>query len=177
MIRKSSLMIVLSFFLGIFVINLVGTDYLRTYGIIPFWNQTALQLSAISSDRYGGYILIQRVKMLVWLGLLGKIFPKRILAFSCFAVAAFLAGMFVTMAVIDRGIFGMVLVLAAALPQWGCYLSALYLYGRGEVVLPYVRYQRHAFGSGVVQIGFLILAGCLAEGYLSPVILGRLLLK
>ena len=89
--------------------------------------------------------------MFVWLGLLGKIFPKRILAVSSFTVAAFLAGMFVTMAVIDRGIFGMVLVLAASLP--------------------------HAFDSGVVQMGLLILAGCLAEGYLSPVILGRLLLK
>lgn len=177
MIRKSSLMIVLSFFLGIFVINLAGTDCLKTYGIVPFWNQTALQLSVISSDRYFVYILIQRVKMLVWLALLGKIFPKRILVVSCSVGAAFLAGMFVTMAVIDRGIFGMVLVPAAALPQWGCYLSALYLYGRGETVLPYVRYQRHALDSGMVKMGLLILAGCLAEGYLSPVLLGKLLLK
>ena len=74
-----------------------------------------------------------------------------------------LTGIFITMSVIERGLSGIAAVLLAMLPQWIFYLLAFTVYERGR--------ERKV----IFVCALLVVLGCLAEGYISPFFLKKVL--
>ena len=75
----------------------------------------------------------------------------------------FLTGIFITMSVIEQGLSGIAAVLLAMLPQWIFYLLAFTVYERGR--------ERKV----IFVCALLVVLGCLAEGYISPFFLKKVL--
>ena len=79
------------------------------------------------------------------------------------ALFLFLTGIFITMSVIEQGLSGIAAVLLAMLPQWIFYLLAFTVYERGR--------ERKV----IFVCALLVVLGCLAEGYISPFFLKKVL--
>jgi hypothetical protein len=104
-----------------------------------------------------------RMKGLIVILLLGTVFGRRIVTRVFLALFLFLTGIFITMSVIEQGLSGIAAVLLAMLPQWIFYLLAFTVYERGR--------ERKV----IFVCALLVVLGCLAEGYISPFFLKKVL--
>lgn len=163
MIKKSSFIGILSFFIGIMLVNLIGEDYLSAHGIIPFWSGLSTGFSKVSYDRYFCYILLQRLKIIIVIALLTSIISRERIAKVMPCLFCFLIGLFMTMSIMDRGIYGVLIVLTAMFPQWICYSAAFLLYAKHR--------EREKRKLQVAMIFIFLFAGCVSEAYVSPLLL------
>ena len=161
MIQKNRIIYALCFLAGILLVNLMGNGLLNTYGVTSFWDQSAVTFWSMSYDQYFWYIFFLRTKGLILILLLGTIFGRRVVTRVFLALFLFLTGTFITMSVIERGLSGIAAVLLAMLPQWIFYLLAFTVYERGRKI--------------IVVCVLLVVLGCLAEGYISPFFLKKVL--
>ena len=122
---------------------------------VTFWS--------MSYDQYFWYIFFMRMKGLIVILLLGTVFGRRIVTRVFLALFLFLTGIFITMSVIEQGLSGIAAVLLAMLPQWIFYLLAFTVYERGR--------ERKV----IFVCALLVVLGCLAEGYISPFFLKKVL--
>ena len=118
---------------------------------------------SMSYDQYFWYIFFMRMKGLIVILLLGTVFGRRIVTRVFLALFLFLTGIFITMSVIEQGLSGIAAVLLAMLPQWIFYLLAFTVYERGR--------ERKV----IFVCALLVVLGCLAEGYISPFFLKKVL--
>ena len=153
MIQKNKIIYALCFLAGILLVNLMGSGLLNTYGVTSFWDQSAVTFWSMSYDQYFWYIFFMRMKGLIVILLLGTVFGRRIVTRVFLALFLFLTGIFITMAA----------VLLAMLPQWIFYLLAFTVYERGR--------ERKV----IFVCALLVVLGCLAEGYISPFFLKKVL--
>lgn len=167
MVKKSSLIGILSFLIGIVLVNLIGEDYLSTHGIIPFWSELSTGFSNVSYDRYFCYILLQRLKVIIVIALLTNIISRELIAKTAPCFLFFLIGIFMTMSIMDRGIYGVVIVLAAMFPQWLCYSAAFLFYAKCR--------EREKRKLQVAVIFVFLFAGCVSEAYVSPLLLKNII--
>ena len=163
MIQKNKIIYALCFLAGILLVNLMGSGLLNTYGVTSFWDQSAVTFWSMSYDQYFWYIFFMRMKGLIVILLLGTVFGRRIVTRVFLAFFLFLTGIFITMSVIEWGLSGIVAVLLAMLPQWIFYLLACTVYERGR--------ERKV----IFVCALLVVLGCLAEGYISPFFLKKVL--
>lgn len=163
MVEKNKIVYALCFFAGILLVNLIGGNLLNTYGVISFWNQSAVTFWSISYDQYFWYIFFMRLKGMILILLLGTVFDRKIVTRVFMALFLFLTGIFIKMSVIERGLAGIAAVFLAMLPQWIFYLLAFTVYGRGR--------ERKV----ILVCVLLVVLGCLAEGYISPFFLKKVL--
>ena len=161
MIQKNRIIYALCFLAGILLVNLMGNGLLNTYGVTSFWDQSAVTFWSMSYDQYFWYIFFLRTKGLILILLLGTIFGRRVVTRVFLALFLFLTGTFITMSVIERGLSGIAAVLLAMLPQWIFYLLAFTVYERERKI--------------IVVCVLLVVLGCLAEGYISPFFLKKVL--
>ena len=148
MIQKNKIIYALCFLAGILLVNLMGSGLLNTYGVTSFWDQSAVTFWSMSYDQYFWYIFFMRMKGLIVILLLGTVFGRRIVTRVFLALFLFLTGIFITMSV---------------LPQWIFYLLAFTVYERGR--------ERKV----IFVCALLVVLGCLAEGYISPFFLKKVL--
>lgn len=167
MIKKSSLMYILSFFIGVMFVNLIGSDYFISHGVIPFWNELVYTFPSLSYDRYFCYILLERIKGMFVLVLLTMVLREKPVFEITACFFCFLLGTFFTMSIMDRGIYGVLVVLAALLPQWGFYAAAFCLYTKAGTRERGVLFKMFLL--------LLVLFGCLLESYLSPFFLKKII--
>ena len=163
MVKKGSLIGIFSFLIGIVLVNLIGEDYLSTHGVIPFWSELSTGFSKVSYDRYFCYILLQRLKIIIVIALLTHITSRELIAKATPAFFFFLIGVFMTMSIMDRGIYGVLIVLTAMFPQWLCYVTAFLFYAKYK--------EREKRKLQVAMILVFLLAGCVSEAYISPLLL------
>lgn len=163
MIQKNKIIYALCFFAGILIVNFMGSSLLNTYGVTSFWDQSAVTFWSMSYDQYFWYIFFMRLKGMILILLLGTVFDRRIVTRVFLAFFLFLTGIFITMSVIERGLSGIAAVLLAMLPQWIFYLLAFTVYERGR--------ERKV----IFVCALLVVLGCLAEGYISPFFLKKIL--
>lgn len=164
MIRKSSFIYILSFFIGIFFVNLIGSDYLISHGIISFWSHSDVVFQPISYDHYFFYIVLERMKIMVLILLLSCIFSRKIVMQSGICILMLFWGAFMAMAVAERGWYGVIAAIGAVVPQWIFYLCAFSIYG-----------NKRTGKAGIAAAVLLAALGCLAESYLSPFLLKKIL--
>ena len=155
MIQKNKIIYALCFLAGILLVNLMGSGLLNTYGVTSFWDQSAVTFWSMSYDQYFWYIFFMRMKGLIVILLLGTVFGRRIVTRVFLALFLFLTGIFITMSVIERGLSGIAAVLL--------YLLAFTVYERGR--------ERKV----IFVCALLVVLGCLAEGYISPFFLKKVL--
>lgn len=158
-IRKCCLLAVSFFLLGVFTVNIIGKNNLANYGALTVWEYAPFAVSGNIDVDLFWKIGLFRTKNLIVLLLAGKAFSKKLVSEACQVIIWFLMGSFFTMAVMERGIYGVVLFAAAVVPQWSAYLTAIMLYGKrrkGKWILPEM---------------ILFLAGFLIEWIISPKIL------
>ncbi len=167
MVKKSSLIGILSFLIGIVLVNLIGEDYFSAHGIIPFWSELSTGFSNVSYDRYFCYILIQRLKVTIGIILLANVISRELMVKTAPCCLFFLIGIFMTMSIMDRGIYGVVIVLAAMFPQWLCYSAAFLFYAKCR--------EREKGKLQMVMIFVFLLAGCVSEAYVSPLLLKNII--
>ena len=146
--------------MGILLVNFIGKDSLSTYGVLAVWMYAPLMIDR--QEHLFWHILLVRVKNVIWVVLLGKILSRekvmRIgrIGWSLFAGACF------AMAIMARGIYGVLLAAGVLIPQWVFYLAALTLYGKGKNHMAYL-----------LSAGCFLL-GCFIEGSISPNILKKI---
>lgn len=174
---------ILSFFCGISLMYVVGNDYLKSCGLVSFWDQAGLVFSDEPGDRFFLFLLRERTKELLLFLLLGKVFPGKVIARGCRWLLFFLGGMFLSMTVSDRGAYGLVIFLAATMPHWLFYGAAIVIASlRMEDGKAYeiCRDNKAPFslqkdGWSILLLGLSVMLGCVFEGYLSPFLLQKVL--
>ena len=161
MIDRYSLFYMIPFFIGMIAVNLIGKDTLAAYGMLAVWSGAPYSIPLDGADPFFRHVLIVRIKEAVWLLLFDRVISAKVVMRAGIVVWCFLGGGFLAMAVMERGIYGIVLFVAITLPQWLCYLAAITLYGKGK------RYPAYLCAVG------LLLLGCVIEGFVSPNILKK----
>lgn len=158
-IRKCCLLSVSFFLLGVFTANIIGKNNLASYGALAVWEYAPFTVSENMDVKLFWKIGLLRIKNLIVLLLAGKAFSKKLVSEVCQIIIWFLMGNFFTMAVMERGIYGVVLFAAAVIPQWSVYLTAIVLYGK------------HREGKWLLPEMMLFIAGFMIEWVISPKIL------
>lgn len=162
MIDRYSLFYILPFSIGIMLTNLIGKDVLTACGALAVWSAFAYNIPAGGSEAFFWHILFVRIQAAVWLYLWSRVLSPKAVMRIAIGIWSFFGGCFLTMAVMERSAYGIVLFAAAIIPQWLCYLAAITLSGKGKHYPAYV-----------CAIGFLLL-GCVIEGFISPNILKKI---
>ena len=101
--------------------------------------------------------------------LLAKVFGKQVLRYVATGLVAVLLGLLFTVSFWNLGIAGIVIILCAGIPHWGCYLLALYSYTAQREMRFKILY--------VIAAVCLAGLGIFTEGYINPWLMRSVLEK
>ena len=153
-------LILLAFGMGILAVNLIGKEKICPCEILSryYLIQDAYQVTV--QWRFLAYVLLERVKMILLCVLLAKVFGKQVLRYVATGLVAVLLGLLFTVSFWNLGIAGIVIILCAGIPHWGCYLLALYSYTAQREM----RFKIMYVAAAVCLAGL----GIFAESYINP---------
>ena len=162
-----------SFFIGIVLSNLLGTDSFQKNGNLTRYYLNQFQYVEIRSSELLWHVLSRRLPIFALLMLIGTI-PKSTWVHWIFVVwSGFAYGYFCVMAISGFGAKGLLLCLGALIPHFFLYVP-VYV---GLVELTDARRERKRWRF-LVALSLLLLgffAGMLLESYINPVILKKML--
>lgn len=175
--KKEQWAILLAFLAGCALTNLLGGDMLKSYGILNtyFLNQYSYRM--IDGDRLFCCILMERGRMAVTVFLFGHVLSGSVFCLLAKSIAAAEIGFLLTTAVINLGIRGIPVCLAALLPQWIFYFAVLFYYAdcRREDAMGTRGAGYAGFGGGILMRGIILWGGMalgvVTECYVNPLIL------
>lgn len=179
--EKEQWAILPAFLIGCVLPNFLGKDILVTYGILNDYFLNQYSYRAIDGNRLLCHILMERGRMAVTVFLFGRVLPGRLFSLLAKSIVAAEVGFLLTVAVINLGVRGILICLAALFPQWMLYFSILFYYAdcKKEKVIGRVRtaYAGDAGGyltRGIILFGGMAL-GVAAECYVNPIFLAYVL--
>lgn len=166
------------------MINLFGNEWVAANGMLSRYTLRTLSFQPVSGERYFVYVLLLRMKMVLFIFLLAKTLPKHIVAKGCFCLLGLMLGSLFTIAVLSNGVFGCILAAAALLPHGIFYFFAFYFWERSisdnvysakhfSDANYYLEKKRTGILSAVVTV--LVLIGCLTESYLNPFLFQKMI--
>lgn len=183
--KQSKYLILVAFFAGIVLANLMGQELLVTYGILNTYFLEQYKYGTIGYDRLFGQIFLERLKVALLLVVAGNLVKGKLLFGITESVMAATFGFLLVAAITNLGMRGMIIVLCALLPQWVVYLTAIIIYflflmKREESPANYGRRGiqiRHLSEYAVIYmlLLLLVLVGILLETYVNPVFLRQIL--
>lgn len=160
------------FLLGILYTNIMSGQYLSSGGMFSEYYMSQYLHTEIQAEEYFWYILPIRILPLMLLALAGKIKFRRWAAAGVLAWTGFLLGILFTAAIMQLGIKGILVCLAALFPQgifyaagYGLVLWHLYLY-------PQIRWNL----TKTIAVAAVILVGIILECYTNPIFM-KIVLK
>ncbi len=180
--KKNGWLIAAAFLGGILLANLTEKELLTTYGILNtyFLNQYARQ--TINLDRLFCHVFLERMKAAFLLFVCGRVIDGGLffVLVECLCSAAF--GYLMVVAIVNLGVRGIAVILCGMFPQWLFYAGALYCFAmyRKEERYPVWQsggvFKKFTVRTGVLVLPVLLLVlGIVAEGYVNPVFLGKML--
>lgn len=174
--KKQNWVILLAFLGGVLFANMLGKDLLTNYGILNSYYLDRYTCHEIDCDRLFCYVLMERMKMVAIVVILGRFVGKKHLFCAAESLLAIAFGILITGATMNLGIGGVFIALAALFPQWFFYqitfigyvqTSLWHIKGVGKEGIAYV--------VTLFVLGLLFLIGIIAESYLNPWILSKIL--
>lgn len=178
--EKEQWIILFSFIAGCIFTNYLGSEFLTSYGILNDYFLSQYTYQQIDSNRLFCRILMERGKMAVAVFLFGRVLDGKRFSVCIKSLASAIVGFLLTVAVINLGIRGIPICLAALLPQCFFYITVLFAYANAKK-----REKRRWDGSyledkyieflrgGALCFGLLI--GIVMECYVNPVLLAIVL--
>lgn len=178
--KRDHLVILIAFFGGILIANLLEKELLKSYGILNdyFLNQYSSQ--AIDGNRLFCHVLIERGKAAFIIFLLGRVLNGRLFGILMEGGIAATFGFLVVVAIVNLGVRGIVVSLGGLFPQWLFYLAAIFFYvlcRREEESTT----RTSSFGDISMHLArrsmilLLLCAGVVAESFINPILFGYLL--
>lgn len=183
--KKHGLLICIAFLFGIWLANMLSSEFLMNYGIFNSYYLNQYAYSTISYEDLSGSILWERGKMVFVLLLLRRSLNRELFWVLVESMLSALFGFLLTAAAICLGVAGIVVILAGLFPQWLFYLAAFWVYlemAEDNRYLPWNTQQgfftKFGFSEMIHMILIIVLfsVGVLSEIYLNPNIL-KLVLK
>lgn len=173
-------------FFGTFMMNLGSNMFLGDEGIFNIASLNRMKYLEVDSKNFFPYVLKQRIKPILFLGLISTTSLGVAAAYFCIAWQGILTGMLVTAAVIRYGIKGMLLILAGLFPQqlllipagimmlcW-CYENCCFRYYPSRCMwLAYGNKSRQYLHQGMLLIWIIcvVVIGCILECYVNPILM------
>lgn len=183
---KSSWFIFLFFILGIITANLLGKDWFMTYGGLDQYVLSEIGMQEISYDKYFLYVCWQRIRLVIVMLILAKLVRKNILVYVCLCLLTFSFGFLLSMAVLESGIIGILIISGAVFPQVLPYMAAFYLWQKlmisGSQKVTYKYHSKRTIKQKMPMIGYyliiflLVICGIILESYVNPFILRKIIL-
>ena len=175
-----------SFLLGILVMNCCNGIFLNEEGIFNASSINRLKYVEVESSAFFPYVLKQRLKGFLLLGVLSTTCFGIAAAYLCIAWEGILGGMLLTAAFIRFGLKGFLLILAVFFPQqflfipagvmmlgW-CYQNCSFIYYPGKCGFPLYRNKKTQYvhqGMMLLWIIGVVIIGCIFECYINPIFL------
>lgn len=182
--KKSSWIFFLSFFVGILGVNLWCKDSMVLWDISRYGN-TGIVTGQMSAERYFCCIFLMRSRILVCLMLAERALPTGIAVNGLCCILFAMFGGLVSIATVTGGIGGIFEILLFLFPQWIFYGLAFYLWRKkrlsGERTVGYSYRMRKQLtetisGSLYWWIVFVVfLLGMIAEGFIQPFFLEKVI--
>lgn len=180
--KKKGWMILLAFLAGILLANLSGKELLTNFGILNAYYLEQYTAHGIDCDRLFCIVLLERMKAVLAIVILGKLVRGRNLFFIVESILGAMFGFLLAAAVTNLGLSGMAVMLGAMFPQWLFYQADIFLYTKyRQEIETTVRYGRTEAKKWMASVGvFLMFAitfllGVLTESYLNPYLLDKIL--
>lgn len=174
-----------SFALGILFANGMGIEILNSYGVLNSYFLEQFLYGTLDKSALFGSVLLQRLRVCSYLILLDLLIQNPLFQKSIGVLFSMLFGIYLTAAISNFGIKGIVLGLFVLFPQWIFYVGAfLFFYHgadkrekRGIVVHAGYHSRKDILFRIFFYAGFvvLVLLGCALESSLNPVILKKVL--
>lgn len=180
-VKKELWIILLAFFGGVVVANLIDREFLTTYGIMNDYFLSQYSYQKVDGNRLFCHIVVERGKAAFTIFLFGRVIDNRVFSVLTKSAVAAMFGFLIVVSIVNLGVRGILVSLCGLFPQWILYVMALVCCaneGGGEVesVWDGGRYDRSATGWGNRLLAiFFLLVGIFTESYINPVILSGLL--
>lgn len=161
--EKEQWIVLLAFLTGCVLVGCTGRDMLVTYGILNDYFLSQYSYRAIDGNRLFCFILMERGRMAVTVFLFGRVLKGNMFSLFVKSIAAAEVGVLLTAAVVNLGVRGLPICLAAMFPQWLFYFAALVYYANTK--------KKEAAGNYFMR-GIILLVGIavgvLTECYINP---------
>lgn len=161
---------------GTFFANLFGRENINTWGL---YNSDYLEMMSAVSFDYGqlwGYVALERAKLFGIMLLCGLTSIKTVCMFGFMLLGGFEFGVMISMAVMQYGGIGVILVIISLFPQWIFYVASVMLICRhlyeqaGKV--PETGKEK---ASAAALVLLLTLAGVCTEVLVNPMLIKNLI--
>lgn len=178
--RRSRWLIFLAFLGGIVLANLAGKEVLSGYGILNEYYLNRYSWHALDCDRLFCSVFLERLKAVVLLVLLERLIRGRAYVLLVFSVLAMGIGYLMTVAIVNLGMKGILVILGGIFPQWIFYLLAIVMYGRIRIEQECAAYRvsrvKELSAQAVIRVLTLALVflGILIESYLNPILFDKI---
>lgn len=178
--RRSGWLIFLAFLGGIVLANLSGKEVLAGYGILNEYYLNRYSWHALDCDRLFCNVFVERLKDVILLMLLERLIRGRKYVLAVLGMLALGIGYLMTVAIVNFGVKGILVILAGVFPQWIFYLLAIVMYGRIRIEQECAAYRvsrlKEFSAQAVVRVLALMLVflGILAESYLNPILFDKI---
>lgn len=176
--KKEHGIVLLAFLGGIILANLVSREMLVTYGILNEYFLSRYSYQTVDGKRLLCHILVERGKASFTIFLLGKVMNGKVFAVFIKSLVAAGFGFLVVVAIVNLGVRGIVISMAALLPQWIFYLAAIVLYGAIRSENEHSSWKRKSVIVNAPQqmlkwILILLCIGCgvIMESFFSPILI------
>lgn len=180
--KREHWIVLFAFLGGIVLANLLDREMLMTYGILNEYFLSRHSYQQADGNRLLCYIIVERSKAAFTIFLLGKVMTgKRFVVLINSLVAAGF-GFLLVVAIINMGLRGIAISVAALLPQWIFYLAAIVLYGAIRSESEYVSWgsktaivKTPEYILKWILILLCIASGIIMESFFSPKLLSYVL--
>lgn len=169
--KQLAALYMLGFFMGIVYVNFLVKRYDSGVEIFGDHFLSIYQDTKIIAEEFIFYLI--RIRLVPFLLLLCLVFTKlrKLSAALCSAWTGFSCGMLLSTAVIEKGILGCVVCLAAVFPQFLCYVPAYFVVIWYGYTFPKTRWNVQK----TIFVIISMIAGILLELYANPIIMKTIL--
>lgn len=179
--EKEQWIVLLAFLTGCVFTEFMGKEMLVTYGILNEYFLSQYSYRAIDGNQLFCYILMERSKMAVAVFLFGRVLNGKLFSMLAKSIAAAEIGFLLTVAVVNLGVRGIPVCLAAMFPQWLFYFGILTYYANvkkseaaGWVKNGYMSAAGSYLTRGIILLGGMAM-GVITECYVNPLVLAYVL--
>lgn len=163
-----------AFLVGSVSINLFGNETGASCDLLNKYSLSMISFESVSYEIYFIQVLLLRFKTAAGLWIAVKLLPKRAVAIAFAGLLSAAAGITVSMAIIENGVWGVLFFLSAMLPHALFYALAFWLWSnRSQTYTTGIKQKENLLGS--VLILFIVFIGCVCESYLSPLLIEKVI--
>lgn len=179
------------FFIGVFAMNIWKNQLLGTTGFLDEQMLYQMKYARIDTQLFWGYVLQKRLTLFALLAMFATTYLGLVVTYGVLTWFGFSFGMILTAACLRYGFKGLVLILAAFLPQYLVYVPAFWLLLHwcceicATVYFPARVYGQNSYRSRKAFVAakciqlvlylLVVIIGIFLESYVNPLFLQNLL--